>query len=80
MDGQFDVPRHGGSRYLAGPIASVDHVAQTVAEKTASESKPARSRWKWKLPRYSSARSDWGVPFYCVRAVSDTAQEGFGWI
>ena len=39
--------------------------------------KPGRSRWRWRLRRCWSGRAAWGVPFYCIRAVSDTANEGF---
>ena len=71
----IDVPRMAG-HYLAGPIASIDHVAQTVAEKTALRATGAVAVEMEAAAVLEHAKR-LGVPFYCVRAVSDTAQEGF---
>jgi len=71
----IDVPRMAG-HYLAGPIASIDHVAQTVAEKTVLRATGAVAVEMEAAAVLEHAKR-LGVPFYCVRVVSDTAQEGF---
>jgi nucleoside phosphorylase len=71
----IEVPRAAG-RYLAGPIASIDHVAQTVAEKKALRATGAVAVEMEAAGVLERARV-WGVPFYCVRVVSDTSGEGF---
>jgi adenosylhomocysteine nucleosidase len=71
----IDVPLLMG-RYLAGPIVSLDRVAQTVAEKRALRETGAVA-----VEMEAAAVLDWarrrGVPFYCVRVVSDTCREDF---
>ena len=73
---------HGAQRRLAarprthrGVVCSIDHVAQTAAE----ESAPARRRsvrrgngGRW---RGRACRKLAGLPFYCIRAVTDLAGE-----
>ena len=61
---------------LAGPIASIDHVAQTVAEKRQLRKTGAIAVEMEAAAVLERARA-WKVPFYCVRAVSDRASEGF---
>ena len=64
-------------RYVAGPIASINHVAQTVAEKSALRATGAIAVEMEAAAVLQRARK-WGVPFYCVRAVSDTSRDAFG--
>jgi nucleoside phosphorylase len=71
----INVPQVAG-RYLAGPIASIDHVAQTVAEKRALRDAGSVAVEMEAAAVLERARR-WGVPFYCVRVVSDTWNEGF---
>lgn len=71
-----EVPRRMGGKYLAGPILSVDHVAQTVAEKAALRRTGAVAV-EMEAAAVLERAKRWGVPFYCVRVVSDTSQEGF---
>ena len=37
--------------------------------------RPAPPRSKWKRPRWREKPREWGVPFRCIRVVSDTAAE-----
>ena len=62
--------------FAVGPIVSVDHVAQTVSEKEQLRQTGAIAVEMEAAAVLERARR-WGVPFYCVRAVSDTAREGF---
>jgi adenosylhomocysteine nucleosidase len=71
----IEVPRAAG-RYTAGPIVSIDHVAQTAAEKKVLSETGAVAVEMEAAAVLERARQ-WGVPFYCVRVVSDTAREGF---
>jgi hypothetical protein len=70
-----DVPAVSGV-FHAGGIASVDHVAQTAAEKRQLRATGAIAVEMESAALLQRARR-WGVPFYCVRAVSDTADEDF---
>jgi adenosylhomocysteine nucleosidase len=62
--------------FHAGAIASVDRVAQTAAEKRRLSDTGAIAVEMEAAALLERARR-WGVPFYCVRAVSDTADEDF---
>jgi nucleoside phosphorylase len=61
---------------VSGPIASVDRVAQTVAEKRRLRETGAIAVEMEAAAVLERAR-EWKVPFYCIRAVSDRASEGF---
>jgi adenosylhomocysteine nucleosidase len=63
-------------KFVAGPIASVDRVAQTIIEKQQLRRTGAIAVEMESAAVLERARR-WGVPFYCIRAVSDTATEGF---
>lgn len=67
---------HGSLKARVGPIVSVDRVAQTVADKQHLRQTGAIAVEMEAAAVLERARR-WGVPFYCVRAVSDTADEGF---
>jgi nucleoside phosphorylase len=71
----IEVPIAKG-RYLAGPIVSIDHVAQTVEEKQRLGSNGAVAVEMEAAAVLERARAK-GVPFYCVRVISDTCREGF---
>jgi adenosylhomocysteine nucleosidase len=64
------------SVFHAGAIASVERVAQTAAEKRRLKETGAIAVEMEAAALLDRARR-WGVPFYCVRAVSDTAGEDF---
>jgi adenosylhomocysteine nucleosidase len=72
---EIELPEVAG-RHVIGPIASVDRVAQTVAEKVLLRETGAIAVEMEAAAVLERARR-WGVPFYCIRAVSDTATEGF---
>jgi purine-nucleoside phosphorylase len=64
------------SRHVVGPIASIDRIARTVAEKRQlGEAGAIAVEMEAAGVLERAVRR--GVPFYCVRAVSDTASEGF---
>ena len=59
-----------------GVVASVSHIAATAEEKRALRAKGA-SIVEMEAAGAARASEDLGVPFYCVRAVSDLADEDF---
>ena len=71
-----DVPCAMAGRYLLGEIASVDRVAQTVEEKRVLRQTGAIAV-EMEAAGVLERAKRWGVPFYCVRVVSDTSREGF---
>jgi nucleoside phosphorylase len=68
-------PQYSGSA-VSGPILSIDTVAQTVAEKQRLRRTGAVAVEMEAAAVLERARA-WNVPFYCIRAVSDRATEGF---
>jgi adenosylhomocysteine nucleosidase len=60
----------------SGAVASIDHIAQTAAEKRNLRSAGA-SVVEMEAGGAAGAAEDLGVPFYCVRVVSDLASEDF---
>jgi nucleoside phosphorylase len=63
--------------YSSGVLASIDHVAQTAEEKSRLR---AAGAWAVEMEAAGVAERTalWGLPFYCVRAVTDLAEESFG--
>lgn len=59
-----------------GDILSVDRVASTAAEKYELQSTGARAV-EMEAAAVASRAETWSVPFYCIRCVSDTADESF---
>jgi len=59
-----------------GIVASIDHIAQTAAEKRNLRSTGA-SIVEMEAAGAARAAEDLSVPFYCIRAVSDLADEDF---
>lgn len=72
---RIDQPRCSGS-FACGAIASIDHVAQTVSEKRQLRKTGAIAVEMEAAAVLERARA-WKASFYCVRAVSDRASEGF---
>ena len=66
-----------GQPYRSGVLASIDHVAQTAEEKNRLR---AAGAWAVEMEAAGVAEraAQWGLPFYCVRAVTDLAEESFG--
>lgn len=66
----------GGPHLASGPVMSIDHVAQTAEEKR-SLRETGGLIVEMEAAGVARAAEDLGVPFYCVRAVSDLADETF---
>ena len=63
-------------RATTGPVVTVDHIARTADEKRSLRATGA-SFVEMEAAGAAQAAEDLGVPFYCVRAVSDLAGETF---
>jgi purine-nucleoside phosphorylase len=59
-----------------GAVASIDHIAQTAAEKSNLRATGA-SIVEMEAAGVARASEDLDLPFYCIRAVSDLADEDF---
>jgi adenosylhomocysteine nucleosidase len=59
-----------------GTVASIDHIAQTAAEKSNLRATGA-SIVEMEAAGVARASEDLDLPFYCIRAVSDLAREDF---
>jgi len=62
--------------HLSGRLFSVDRVVQTVQEKRRLHALGA-SAVEMEALAVGHRAVHWGVPFYCVRCVTDLAEEGF---
>lgn len=60
----------------AGVLASIDRVAQTAGEKRDLRARGA-SAVEMEAAGVAAKAAELGVPFYCVRSVTDLADEGF---
>jgi adenosylhomocysteine nucleosidase len=67
---QSDIP------YAKGLLESIDHVAQTVAEKSSLRSAGA-SAVEMEAGGVAKIAAERGKPMFCVRSVTDTALESF---
>jgi adenosylhomocysteine nucleosidase len=67
---------HPSSRYASGDLASIDHVAQTAIEKQKLRAAGASAVEMEAAGVYQRAQA-LGLPFFCVRAVTDLADETF---
>jgi nucleoside phosphorylase len=63
-------------RYVSGDLASIDHVAQTAAEKQELRAAGASAVEMEAAGAYERAQA-LGLPFFCVRSVTDLAGETF---
>lgn len=70
-----EMPRSGRPFY-SGMLATIDRVAQTVEDKRRIRRSGALAV-DMEAAGVAAAAQDWGVPFYCVRAVTDMAEEHF---
>lgn len=68
-----DVPC--GAGFVSGEISSSDRVVVTAAEKRRLREKTGAIAAEMEAGAVKKIAEDWRVPFFCVRAVSDTAQE-----
>ena len=62
---------------LTGSIVCGDRVIQTVGEKQRIRQLTGASAVDMESSAVGAAASEAGLPFYCVRVVTDTAREGF---
>jgi adenosylhomocysteine nucleosidase len=67
-------PLRASTSYTQGVVATVDHVVQTAAEKRALRAEGA-SVVEMEAAGVASRAETLGLPFYCVRSVTDTASE-----
>jgi len=63
--------------YRAGVLASIDRIAQTAAEKSGLRAQGA-SAVEMEAAGVAEKAVELGVPFFCVRSVTDLADESFG--
>jgi len=70
------VPGFVRANAAPGIVVSIDHVAQTAAEKSNLRATGA-SIVEMEAAGAARAAEDLGLPFYCIRAVSDLAGEDF---
>src|SRR5262249_41870903 len=64
------------ARFAKGELASIDHVAQTAAEKQKLRAAGA-SVVEMEAAGAQARAGALGVPFYCVRSITDLASESF---
>jgi hypothetical protein len=60
--------------FTAGPVLSADHVVTSVAEKSGL-ARTGAIAVEMEAEALAERAESWGVPFYCVRVVTDTAAE-----
>ncbi|MDP8981765.1 MAG: hypothetical protein M3O35_14380 [Acidobacteriota bacterium] len=60
--------------YQSGPLVSIDHVAVSAAEKAELAATGAMAV-DMEAGAVAAQACEWAVPFYCIRAVTDTADE-----
>jgi adenosylhomocysteine nucleosidase len=61
--------------FVKGEISSADRVVVTAEEKRLLREKTGAIAAEMEAAAVKKTADRWGVPFYCVRAVSDTANE-----
>ena len=62
--------------YKSGSLVSIDHVATSAAEK-AELATTGAAAVDMEAGVLAARAREWNVPFYCIRAVTDTANETF---
>lgn len=67
---------HSQRRHVQGVLASIDHVAQTAAEKRSLRAQGAAAVEMEAAGVHARAQAR-NVPFFCVRSVTDLADETF---
>lgn len=63
--------------FVAGPVWSQDRVASTAAEKSELFRRTGAIAVEMEAAGLAPTMRQWGVPLFCVRAVSDEADESF---
>jgi adenosylhomocysteine nucleosidase len=67
--GEVDSPR----RFVRGEILSTDRVVVTAAEKRALRERTGAAAVEMESAAVAAKAREWGVPFRCIKVVSDTA-------
>ena len=70
------LPRRG-KPFRSGPLVSIDRIAQTAEEKRELRIDTGAMAVEMEAEAVAAYASRIGVPFYCIRAVSDVAEESF---
>jgi adenosylhomocysteine nucleosidase len=65
----------GASEAIRGTIVTTDRVAVTAAEKRKLLATTGAAAVEMEAGAVAAKAAEWGVPFYCVRVVSDRADE-----
>jgi adenosylhomocysteine nucleosidase len=75
--GGASVSRRAGQRSVTvrGEVVTLDRVAITAGEKGVLRAKTGAVAVDMEAAAVGRKAAQWGVPFYCIRAVSDTAFE-----
>jgi adenosylhomocysteine nucleosidase len=68
-------PAAPSSPFTSGEVVSADRVAVTALEKGALRARTGAIAVDMEAASVARKATQWGVPFYCIRAVSDTAFE-----
>lgn len=63
--------------FRSGPLVSVDRVVQTAAEKQQLRKRSGAMAVEMEAEAVAAYASRNGLPFYCIRVVSDVAEESF---
>ena len=71
-----ELPR-AGKPFRSGPLVSVDRIAQTADEKRQLRKDTGALAVEMEAEAVAVYASRIGIPFYCIRAVSDVADESF---
>ena len=61
--------------FVRGEIFSADRVAVTAAEKRALRNRTGAAAVEMEAAAVKNKAAEWGVPFMCIRVVSDTATD-----
>jgi len=73
--GAAAVSRSAGPAPACGKVISLDRVASTAVEKSELRAKTGALAVDMEAAAVGRKAAEWGVPFYCIRVVSDTALE-----
>lgn len=70
-----DAPVNAGSRFSSGEIVSSDRVVATAGEKRRLREQTGAIAAEMEAAAVKKVAAQWNAPFYCIRAVSDRADE-----
>jgi hypothetical protein len=73
--GAAAISRKTGPAPACGKVVTLDRVAATAAEKRELRAKTGAVAVDMEAAAVGRKAAEWGVPYYCIRVVSDTALE-----